>query len=76
MIRNNYVQAALISVRRLRDELPQLNAEEIEACLKHECETQRRISILAELLARLVDLNRQNYLNHLKEKYQCLANLL
>jgi hypothetical protein len=75
MIRDVYVQAALGSVRKLREILPQLSPDEIARCLQLECETQRRVSLLDVLAAQLVELNRQTFVTTLKEKYTCLAKL-
>lgn len=73
MARDVYIQAALTSVRRLRDLLDQLTEEELHTCLKLELETRRRKHIIAELVTKLVELNRQSFLTALKEKYEWLT---
>lgn len=75
MVRDAYVLAALTSIRKLRELLPELSEEEIETCLCLESESRRRTSVLTELVQRLVDLNRQFFILTLKEKHSCLLHL-
>lgn len=55
--------------------MPDLTEAELHACLKLESETQRRKSLLSELVTRLLDLHREKLFTQLKETYPCLANL-
>jgi hypothetical protein len=46
-----------------------LTENEVYAALVLECASQRRKSIVNRLIAKAADFNRQNFVQHLKEKH-------
>lgn len=59
---------ALDSFRSLLDVVEELTEEEVYYCLKLEVQTQRRKTLIDRLIARAADINKQQFINSLKEK--------
>jgi len=68
-VRQHYVQQALQSFSELTAILPQLNEEEVIACLELESASMRRPTVITRLIARATRINEQRYAQQLKEKY-------
>lgn len=61
------MRLALKSVRDLVSVIDQLTEEEVLAALELEKSSRRRKHVLDRLIQKAADLNRQNYINSLKE---------
>ncbi len=59
---------ALDSFRSLLEVVEELTEEEVYYCLKLEVQTQRRKTLIDRLIARAADINKQQFINSLKEK--------
>ena len=64
------VKRALESFRSLLDVVEQLTEEEVYHCLQLETESQRRQTVINQLIAKAADYNRQSFITNLKEKYK------
>lgn len=56
--------------------LNDLTEDELHACLRMECDTLRRESVIDELVSEMINRHTTCFINNLKEKYQCLAKSL
>lgn len=59
---------ALDSYRSLLSVVEELTEEEVYHCLKLEVQSQRRKTIVNRLIDRAADINKQQFINSLKEK--------
>ena len=59
---------ALDSFRSLLEVVEELTEEAVYYCLKLEMQTQRRKTLIDRLIARAADINKQQFINSLKEK--------
>lgn len=60
---------ALDSFRQLVEIIDEMSEEEVFYCLQLEAATQRRKTVVDRLINRAADLNRQKFINSLKEKF-------
>ncbi len=72
-MRQWHIAKAMKSVRSLDEVLDELTEEEILHVLEIEIGGNRRSSVICRLIQKAVDLNRQNYIAKLKEKFPWLA---
>ena len=67
-IREWHTKRTLESFRSLLDNVGELTEEDVLHCLHFEVGTRRRTSVVNRLIQQAAEINRQNYLNSLKEK--------
>jgi hypothetical protein len=68
--REFFTTRALSSIRELRSYINEFTEDELYAALEFECNSRRRISVCDVILAKLAELNRQHFIQTLKEKYK------
>lgn len=69
------VSRTLESYEGLREQINNLNAEEVINCLDIEAATTRRPTVIKRLIARAVRLNEMTYRNQLMEKYHVPSSI-
>lgn len=68
-VRKWHVSEALTSFTRLSELIGELTLEEVLKCLELEAASTRRESVMNRLFSRAVELNRQQFIANLKEKF-------